>query len=267
MITNYPTPLATWEPEPVVFPSRPSAPAAAREGSWRYEPARLSRVTLAAALVISAGMHVALLFGAHLLPKKVVVAKTIEETPVIRLAIPELKDLEEPETLSNEDITEKPDLSVPVPMQADLPALPQPNDFVQPLNFASLLEQPDLSQANLSVIPEHFTRASRIAESIGKIFNLEDLDRHPEPVLQPSPTYPISQRRDGLTATVLVEFIVDVQGRVLEPIVTDTTHSGFNDAAISGVARWKFKAGTKAGRKVNVRMRVPIVFKLLEAGE
>ncbi len=267
MITNYPTPLATWEPEPVVFPSREPAPAAAPEGSWRYQPARLSRVTLAAALVISAGLHVTLFFGGYLLPKKVVVVKTIVEAPVIRLAIPELKDLEEPETVSEEEMTEKPDLSVPVPMQADLPALPQPNDFVQPLNFASLLEQPDLSQANLSVIPEHFTRASRIAESIGKIFNLEDLDRHPEPVLQPSPTYPISQRRDGLTATVLVEFIVDVQGRVLEPIVTDTTHSGFNDAAISGVSRWKFRAGTKAGRKVNVRMRVPIVFKLLEAGE
>lgn len=267
MITNYPTPLATWEPEPVVFRSRHPAPAAPPEGSWRYGQVRLSPVSLAAALLISAGMHLTLLFGANLLPKKVEAVKKIDETPILRLAIPELKELEEPETVSNQDVAEKPDLAVPVPMQADLPALPQPNDFVQPLNFASLLEQPDLSQANLSVIPEHFTRASRIAESIGKIFNLEDLDRHPEPVLQPSPTYPFAQRRDGLTATVFVEFIVDLQGRVLEPIVTDTTHSGFNDAAISGVSRWKFRAGTKAGRKVNVRMRVPIVFKFLEGGE
>jgi hypothetical protein len=31
------------------------------------------------------------------------------------------------------------------------------------------------------------------------------------------------------------------------------------------VSRWKFRAGIKAGRKVNTRMRVPIVFKILDA--
>ena len=263
MLTNYPTPLATWEPEPL--PVRTEAQASAPiEGSWRYEGRRMSRVGMALALAISAGAHVTLLFGAHLLPKKVVVVKHLDEAPVIRLAIPELKDLEEPEKIASDEVVAEPDLAIPVPMQADLPALPQPNDFVQPLNFASLLEQPDLSQANLSVIPDHFTRASRIAESIGKIFNLEDLDRHPEPVLQPSPTYPFAQRRDGLSATVILEFIVDVQGRILEPVVIDSTHSAFNDAAITGVSRWKFKAGMKGGKKVNVRMRVPIVFKVLD---
>jgi len=95
-----------------------------------------------------------------------------------------------------------------------------------------------------------FTRATRIAESIGKIFNPEDLDRRPEPVLQPSPTYPFSMKREGLSASVLVEFIVDVEGRVREIIVVDSTHTAFNDAAIVGVGRWKFKPGVKAGRKV-----------------
>ena len=55
-----------------------------------------------------------------------------------------------------------------------------------------------------------------------------------------------------------------MNGRVLEPVVTESTNYGFNDAALAGVSRWKFRAGMKSGRKVNTRMRVPIVFKLLD---
>jgi protein TonB len=72
-------------------------------------------------------------------------------------------------------------------------------------------------------------------------------------------------RREAESATVAVEFIVDVNGRVLDPVVSESTNSGFNDAALAGVSRWKFRAGVKAGRKVNTRMRVPIVFKILDA--
>ncbi len=262
MTTAYPTPtqpaLLTVKSDP---PARPAAAPAA--GSWRYPDRRQPRVLVVLACLISASLHAGLFFGVTRAKPKVVAVQDENQT-LIRLEIPQLKELEEPEPAPTEDTAPPQDNLVPVPMQADLPSLPQPHDFVQPLNFASLLEKPDLSKSNITAIPEHFTRAGRIAESIGKIFNLDDLDRHPEPVLQPSPTYPISQRRDGLSANVIVEFIVDVNGRVLEPIVIDTTHQGFNDAAIAGVSRWKFRAGIKTGRKVNVRMRVPIVFKVLD---
>ena len=264
MITDYPTPFATWSERKEETCTPPWPTAAVADGSWRYHPRRVSRFTVVAAALISAAVHASLFFGSLLITKKAAPGARVEEVPVVRLALPDLKELEEPEIAANDDTTPPVDLAVPVPMQADLPTLPQPSDFVQQLNFASLLEQPDLSMAKLSVIPEHFARASRIAESIGKIFNLEDLDRHPDPVLQPSPTYPFAHRREGTSATVIVEFIVDVQGKVLEPVVTDSSHSGFNEAALTGVSRWKFRPGMKSGRKVNVRMRVPIVFKLAD---
>jgi protein TonB len=59
---------------------------------------------------------------------------------------------------------------------------------------------------------------------------------------------------------VVVEFIVNVEGRVTNAFAYESTHPGFNDAAIKGVEKWKFRAGQKAGRKVNTRMRVPINF-------
>ncbi|WP_414663264.1 energy transducer TonB [Horticoccus sp. 23ND18S-11] len=261
MITHYPFPLSAPAAEPPARLTNPAAPADKKLGSWRYVARPVSRVTIATALLISAGVHLALLFGIRHTEKKVVVP--VEERIILMtLAMPDLKDLEEPETVVSDERATPVDLTVPVPMQADLPQLPQPNDFVQPLNFASLLEQPDFSALKVSVIPENFRSGAKLAEKIGKIFELVDLDRTPEPVLQSPPRYPVAMRRDGASGRVMVEFIVDTEGKVLEPYVIDTTNPGFNEAAVAGVARWKFRAGQRGGRKVNVRMRVPIVFRV-----
>ena len=264
MTIGYPTPFATWDQEKAV---RATAPVRVAEGSWRYHRPRTSWITFAVAGTASAALHAALFFGSFLLPQKIAPVTRVEEVPVIRLALPELKELEEPETSVSDEEPPPVDLAVPVPMQSDVPALAAPDSFVQPLNFASLLDRPDLSNAIVTVIPENYVRSSRLNERIGKIFNLDDLDRHPVPVLQPSPTYPISMRREGFSATVLVQFVVDAEGRVLEPVVVESTHSAFNDAAVKGVSRWKFRAGIRGGRKVHVRMQVPITFHILDTSE
>jgi protein TonB len=44
------------------------------------------------------------------------------------------------------------------------------------------------------------------------------------------------------------------------PLVTDSSHHGFDDAAMVGVSKWKFRPGMKAGRKVNTRVRQMITF-------
>jgi len=63
---------------------------------------------------------------------------------------------------------------------------------------------------------------------------------------------------------VRVEFIVDTAGYVVNPVIIDSTHPGFNGPALEGVRKWKFRPGMKAGRKVNTRMQVPIVFRVVE---
>ena len=103
-------------------------------------------------------------------------------------------------------------------------------------------------------------------EPRGLVHKIEshNLDRVPGPVLQPAPLYPGSMRREGIGGTVRVEFVVDVDGRVANTQVVETTHTAFNDAAVSAVSKWKFRPGMKNGRKVNTRMCVPIVFTLAE---
>lgn len=265
MTTGYPFPAVPVSHLPGQSVALPRSIAPILPSAVRYQGRRSSRALVVSAILISASLHAALLFGIGPPRQRVVPQPADEGVFTIRLVIPEIKDLDEPEPISTDGETTPIDLGTLVPMQPDVPQLARPSDFVQQINFASLLEQPDFSKLNVYAVPEHIrTSGSKLAEQLGKIFNLSDLDRAPEPVLQPAPLFPIVMRREAQTGTVAVEFIVDTQGKVLDPVVVDTTHSGFNDAALAGVSRWKFRPGTKAGRKVNTRMRVPIVFKLLD---
>jgi protein TonB len=197
-------------------------------------------------------------------PEKKAVKPLEEERVIALIPLPELKELEEPEPVAADDQGE-PDPGAFVPMQQDVPQIPLASDFVQQMDFSSLLEQPDFSQVKVLTIPE--TRAmGRIAEKLGKIFNLSELDRVPEPLVQPPPVYPVSLRREGVRATVQVEFIVNTEGAVINAVAVESTRVGFEAAAIAGVSKWKFRPGMKGGRKVNTRMSVPIIFRIVDEG-
>jgi protein TonB len=217
------------------------------------------------AMVVSAALHLGILFGIrHGAPAPVKKA----ETEMIALTIlpPQIKELEEEPDPTPRDDSPPLDLALPVPMQADLPAIARPEDFVQALDFSSLIEKPDLSQSKISVIPEHIRRGVDLREKIGVIFNIADLDRSPEPIVQPAPVFPFNLKREAIEGRVRVEFVVDTEGRVHNPFVVESTHPGFDEAAMTGVMRWKFRPGFKNGRKVNTRMQVPIVFKIVDEG-
>lgn len=242
----------------------PSTPPPATAGSWRYRASDGSRKSLIFAIIVSAGLHAGFIFGFGGAPKKV---PPPQEAPLLALSLvmPELKELEEPEDFRDSDEpVQSEEMFAPVPMQADVPTMPQPSDFVQQMDFASLIEPPDLSKAKMLSIPESDRRGGKILD-LGKIFNLADLDRVPEAVLQTPPVYPTTLRREGITATVVVEFIVTSNGQVLNVVAVDTTHFGFNEAAVRGVEKWKFRPGMRGGRKVNTRMRAPIVFRVIDA--
>lgn len=233
-------------------------------GSWRYATPKNSRARTLAAVLISAAIHGAIFFGLpHRAPVKIQREKD-NSPPMIALVMPKLQELDEPEPVAKED-TPPPELGAMAPMQADVPQVPKPGDFVQQLDFSSLLPRPDLGDVKMFTIPEHINRTGKGPGGFGKIFDLSDLDRVPEPVFQPAPAYPPTLRREGLKVKVIVDFIVDVDGRVVNPVIFDSEHSAFNDPAILGVAKWKFRAGVRAGTKVNTRMRVPIIFTVVDA--
>lgn len=229
--------------------------------SCHYQGLPRSRKFVAIGAGLSAAFHAAIFFGIRPAPKKVAAAET-EQVPTLALTMPELKELEEPDPEPS-DAAEITDLRVWVPMQMDLPQLPQLGDFVQQLDFSSFIDRNELNKDQMWSIPENM-RGGKLGKDIGNIFNLRDLERAPSPIVQPPPDYPVSMRRDAINATVLVEFIVSSRGEVVNAFVVSSTHVAFEDPALHGVARWKFRPGLRGGRKVNTRIRVPILFRIVD---
>ena len=74
------------------------------------------------------------------------------------------------------------------------------------------------------------------------------------------PKYPFFARLRNLRSTVAVAFVVDEQGRVLDPRVFESQDSRFDDNAIDAVAQWSFVPGTISGDPAKYGLIVPIVF-------
>lgn len=260
MITSHPLPALPSPPRGAAKP--PPSKTRAPTGSWRYNARRRSRTAAVSAMLCSAALHALVLFAFNGKQQNAPPPVAEDEPMLLLLTMPELKELDEPDLLPEEDLGPAEEAGTLVPMQADAPQIPNPSDFVQPLDFASLVEQPDLSNVKILTIPGSIRRGGKLGDGIGKIFDLADLDRAPVAVVQPPPVVPSSLRSEGGSATVHVEFVVNVDGRAMQAFAVESTDRRFDDAAVFGVSKWKFRPGMKGGRKVNTRMIVPIVFKI-----
>jgi len=97
-------------------------------------------------------------------------------------------------------------------------------------------------------------------EALDQIFSLADLDQRPRVIFQRTPTYPPELRKQKRQGTVNVLFMVDTRGRVMNPVVENSTDPAFERPALEAVRQWKFEPGTRNGEKVPFKLRVPITF-------
>lgn len=80
--------------------------------------------------------------------------------------------------------------------------------------------------------------------------------------LQKKIKYPELARQAGIEGRVYIEFIVNKQGRVVDPKVVRGIGGGCDQEALKVVKQARFVPGMQRGRPVNVRYSLPIVFKL-----
>lgn len=238
---------------------RPSVPCPT--STRRYVTDEHRRWRIAVALAAAAAVHVGVLFGHRPAPPKPIAAPALIE---VAFALPAIAEIEEPEDVVDDATAEATEEGVQVPMLADLPQAVSAHDFVQQIDFSTLVEKPNFEAAKVIAIPEGIRRGVATFDRSRPIFDLRDLDRHPAPIFQPAPRYPANLRREGISGRVVVQFIVDAEGHVHQPVVIDSTDYQFNAAAVDGVTRWRFRPGIRAGQKVNTRMEVPLIFRVGE---
>jgi protein TonB len=84
------------------------------------------------------------------------------------------------------------------------------------------------------------------------------------PVLDygPQPRYTEMARKAGVQGTVIVEAIIDEQGRVTNVRVLKSLPMGLDQAAVDAVQTWRFKPATLGGRAVKVFYSLTINFSL-----
>jgi len=91
-----------------------------------------------------------------------------------------------------------------------------------------------------------------------KVFLPDALDQQPRVLVPAKPIYPYSMRaRPG---KVTVEFIIDEKGRVRKARVVNSTNPNFNRPALESIRNTTWAAGEKAGRPVQARVRLAVVF-------
>lgn len=230
---------------------------------WKYETINRSAGVVVLSVLVSVGLHAAALLGFNHRPpppKPVVV----DDGPLVQIEMPDLSEDEEEPVESLEDSEPMDAPAIAVPMLADVPTIVPVNAFVQPLDLTPQLNV-DPSAVRMTAIPVNIARGSGSAEKIGKIFDISQLDRQPQPIFQPAPTFPLELRHDFPESAVTLEFIISSKGEVLMPRAIVAKHRRFEEAAINGVLKWKFKPGYKGGRPVNTRTQITIMFRVTGA--
>ncbi|MDZ7771519.1 MAG: TonB family protein [Balneolaceae bacterium] len=81
--------------------------------------------------------------------------------------------------------------------------------------------------------------------------------------LQSSVDYPETARRASIEGQVVIQFIVNRQGRVEEPRVVRSVHPLLDEAAVEGIQEHaRFRPGRQRGEAVRVQFSLPIIFRL-----
>jgi len=96
----------------------------------------------------------------------------------------------------------------------------------------------------------------------GGISDARLLDNAPQLRVQQRPRYPYDAKHNLRTGEVVVEFVVNYDGRVLNPRVVSSSDSLFEEATLQAVSQWRFEPGRRDGKVVRFRMMVPVEFRL-----
>ncbi len=206
-------------------------------------------------LVVSIGLHVSFLtlFESKPAPK----AKVQEEkTELIQMEMPPIEP-EKEETV--EELTEEaPTNQLAPPSLVDVPSV-SVTAFTQPLQPPP---PPGLTAAKGSISIPVVKPGTKLGQGMKDLFDVANLDQPPVLRVPVQPNYPFEMRRAGISGEVLVEYIVDSNGRVAAVQVVRSSQREFEQPAMQAVQKWQFRPGRKGGRAVNTRVQQVITFNL-----
>lgn len=128
--------------------------------------------------------------------------------------------------------------------------------------LASLREEERKSESQRAAEAMRAAARMRVDAALAASRAIGNGDLMPKPSRTIPPKYPDEMRAVGMPGKVVVGVTIDAEGKVVRVMPVQSTHEGFEDAAIEAVAQWTFQPGVKGGKLVNTRIEVPISFSL-----
>lgn len=211
-------------------------------------------------IALAAALHGALLFGVQKSPRPAAPKALPERAAPVPFV---LRD-EEPVPVEQAEagVERKAALDTPAPVISPEPvSVNVLTDITIPVPPVPRVQMTDGTRLPLNLPTPGGTREG---SPFGGVVDGLLLDNTPRTRFQTAPNYPYPAKREGLSGNVVVDFVVDESGSVLEPRIVSSSNPVFEEASLRAVAKWKFEPGKRNGRIVRFRMTVPLVFTLHE---
>jgi periplasmic protein TonB len=96
-------------------------------------------------------------------------------------------------------------------------------------------------------------------------FREEVIDAPLQAVISLKPEYPTELKASETEGWATISFIVDGEGRVRVPAVSDASRPEFGTATLAVMRQWKFNPGRRGGRIVQVSAERTVNFRLPRA--
>ena len=182
-----------------------------------------------------------------------------QEEKSVQLEMPPLDEEKEDkiEELNNDPVENV----IAPPSLTDVPTIVPVDAFQQTLTPPP---PPGLTPSKGAITIPVNKPGANFGKGISNLFNIGDLDQQPVARVRQAPTYPYDMRRAGINGTVVVEFIINTDGDVIQTQIVRSSHREFEMPALQAVQKWKFKPGRKGGRVVNVRASQLLEFNATE---
>jgi protein TonB len=206
-------------------------------------------------ILVSVALHSSIVVFSHNAPPPKRVAAAKEE--VVQFEMPPLEEdkPEKVEDLQDEQVENQ----MAPPSLVDMPTTVQVDSFTQPL---APPPPPGMTASSGAISIPVMKPGANFGKGISNLFDINNLDQKPVARVQPQPSYPYEMSRAGINGDVVVEFIINENGDVIDTRVVRSSHREFEVPAMQAVQKWKFKAGRKGGKAVKVRVSQLIEFNL-----
>jgi len=221
-------------------------------------PEAKSRFAIPVAVAVAA--HALLFFG--FAPPKVIVQRSVDrESVLVDNHITDIVvDLAKPDPDPNAGASSGPQQRSAAPTQPDyIPDVVPVSAITVPVESAPVRS----TDTSINVLPTGLTGVENVigdGSATLSIFHRGDLDNIPRVTFQARPNYPFNLRSTGVSGEVVVDFMVDEQGRVSDVRVVRSSHSDFERPTVAAVEKWRFEPGKRHGRAVRFRMSQAVSF-------